>query len=53
MEIIVFGPISLVTVHVSLVLWLLHGGESCATGHQVFPDMNTGFPAKPTPPDRA
>ncbi|XP_044334752.1 receptor-like protein 13 [Triticum aestivum] len=36
MGIIVFGVVSLVTVHVSLVLWLLPGGEGFSTGHPVF-----------------
>uniref|UniRef100_M8D6Q8 LRR receptor-like serine/threonine-protein kinase GSO2 n=1 Tax=Aegilops tauschii TaxID=37682 RepID=M8D6Q8_AEGTA len=36
MGIIVFGVVSLVTVHASLVLWLLPGGEGCSTGHPVF-----------------
>ncbi|KAM0837994.1 hypothetical protein ACQ4PT_061277 [Festuca glaucescens] len=38
MGIIVFGPISLVTVHASLILWLLRGGEGCPTGNLVFSD---------------
>lgn len=38
MGITVVGPISLVTVHASLVLWLLRGGEGCPTGNQVFSD---------------